>query len=202
MRRLAPVPIADPLFTERPYSSGAQPGNHPDSNGTAKYAMELSVEGGIRRPGFRNVYWPGGAAGVLHFRFKGGTLVSPPNHTAPLTLEVGYVTNSDVTNGVVCDPAHCNTTVCDPNPPGSGQCLDRKIKNLAVTVFHFSSSDGWQVGELPFVGESGKYFLPLMLSLAGSTTQLATSQALHARIWVDRIAALPPGVQPSWKLTD
>ena len=56
--------------------------------------MELSVEGGIRRPGFRNVYWPGGAAGVLHFRFKGGTLVSPVNHTAPQTLEVGYVTNS------------------------------------------------------------------------------------------------------------
>jgi len=54
IRRLAPVPIADPLFTQRPFSSGA--GGHPDGNGTATYAMVLSNEGGIRRPGFRNLY--------------------------------------------------------------------------------------------------------------------------------------------------
>ena len=94
------MPIADPLFTQRPFSSGA--GEHPDGNGTATYAMALSNEGGIRRPGFRNLYWPGLKKGVVHFRFKGATLIYPTNSTK-LSLEVGVVTNTNVT-GVTTHP--------------------------------------------------------------------------------------------------
>ena len=123
------MPIADPLFTQRPFSSGA--GEHPDGNGTATYAMVLSNEGGIRRPGFRNLYWPGLKKGVVHFRFKGATLIDPTNSTK-LSLEVGVVTNTNVT-GVTAHPT-------------------QKIRNLAVTAFDFSTSDGWCTGELPGPG--------------------------------------------------
>jgi hypothetical protein len=111
---------------------------------------------------------------------------------------VAYVTNTNVTDGIICDPADCDLTVCDPNPPGGGQCLDQKLKNLAATTFHFDTAGGWSTGQMEFVSESSKYFLPLMLSVAGPTEQLEADEALDARIWVDRIVALPPGVRPSW----
>ena len=57
-RRLAPVPIADPLFIHRRYASGNLP--HPEANSSSKYAMNVAVTGGRLQTttAYRHIYWP------------------------------------------------------------------------------------------------------------------------------------------------
>ena len=77
LRRLAPVPVADPHFTQRRFAGNVVPRPHSARSrdasdrsgevGSGPYVMLLDVR--HQAQATRNIYWPSGAAGTMHLRF-------------------------------------------------------------------------------------------------------------------------------------
>ena len=185
VRRLAPVPIADPYFGLRRFASGtiihpdaadADGTLPPDGLNTSAFAMLLQATGSGATPplagdmltsAYRHVYWPPGMQGVIHIRMK--AVAQASNLSVPLNA------------GLRWQPRN-----------------ESQVVWASLCVFRPSPSMGWVVGQVPFIGIPNMSWVPLTIAMAGGPLQIPGLIRRNASLLVDKLEVLPVGAKPVW----
>lgn len=182
LRRLAPVPVADPHFNNRRFGSNVIPrpetarssnASHPGEVGSGPYVMLLDAQ--RQSQVTRNIYWPGGAAGTMHLRF----FAVAPNAANESTLAFSVGLESWRRDG--------NGTYQHQFP--------RCTATLPLGVWSSISIPLWEGG-----GVAGDSWLLAKFSLAGfAGPGTVAKRSWGGRAFVDAIDVTSPMVVPAWQ---
>ena len=173
LRRLAPVPVVDPHFKRRRFAEGIidrDPGLPAVPDG-GEFVMVL--DGQTQGARDRNIYWPRGAAGVLHLRFIAiAGAAAPRDANSSLPLSIGLESWRRANDTYVHDFPRCTAHV-----------------PLGV----------WSAAGVPVWGGgvSDASWLVAKFSLSGFAAVQHASPV--GRMFIDRLEVTAAGQQPEWR---
>lgn len=183
LRRLAPVPVADPHFAHREFGSNVIPRPHAARRerearelgdvGSGPYVMLLDVR--RQSQATRNIYWPAGAPGTLHVRFL--AVVPHTANESTLPFSIGLESWRRDSNGTYQHQ------------------FPRCTAMLPLGVWSSASIPLWEGG-----GAADGSWLLAKFSLTG----FAEPGAINGRGWegrafVDVIEMTTPDIVPDWQ---